>query len=113
PRPGVASSSSARPGRPRARCSRRSPRASATAGTADMDEERSSVGLATPPAAPPAQPARRSDRRRIVGIVAAALVLAFLAYALANGWGRVSDYDWRLEWHWPAGGGPPALPRHP
>jgi len=69
-----------------------------------MDEERSSVGLATPPAAPPAQPARRSDRRRIVGIVAAALVLAFLAYALANGWGRVSDYDWRLEWHWLAGG---------
>jgi hypothetical protein len=68
-----------------------------------VDDERASVGVATqPPAAAP--PARRSDRRRIVGIAGAALVLAFLGYALARGWGRVSDYEWQFEWGWLAGG---------
>jgi uncharacterized membrane protein YbhN (UPF0104 family) len=40
---------------------------------------------------------RRRAWRRRGGFVAGVLVLAFLAYALADGWSSASDYDWDIE----------------
>jgi glycosyltransferase 2 family protein len=52
-------------------------------------------GPAAPEPAPPAP--RRSGRRRLVGLAAAACVLAFLGLALADGWSRVADHPWDLQ----------------
>lgn len=42
-------------------------------------------------------PAPRSRARRIGGLVAGLLVVAFLAAAVVGGWGRVSRYDWQFD----------------
>jgi glycosyltransferase 2 family protein len=42
-------------------------------------------------------PAPRSRARRIGGLVAALLVVAFLGLAVVDGWGRVSSYDWQFD----------------
>ena len=39
----------------------------------------------------------RLDLRRIGGIAAACAVLAFLGYALVDGWSKVSEHEWHLE----------------
>jgi uncharacterized membrane protein YbhN (UPF0104 family) len=39
----------------------------------------------------------RTDWRRLGGLAAGLAVLAFLAYALVDGWSKVSDYDWQLD----------------
>ncbi|MGH2950687.1 MAG: hypothetical protein ACRDKX_01415, partial [Solirubrobacterales bacterium] len=41
--------------------------------------------------------AGRTRVRRLAGLAAGALVLAFLAWGLARGWDEVSDYDWQLD----------------
>jgi glycosyltransferase 2 family protein len=41
--------------------------------------------------------ARPSGRRRLIGLVAGALILLFLGLAVAAGWDRVVDYDWELN----------------
>jgi glycosyltransferase 2 family protein len=48
-------------------------------------------------AAPGDLPAPRSRARQIGGLVAALLVVAFLGLAVADGWGRVSGYDWQFD----------------
>jgi glycosyltransferase 2 family protein len=47
------------------------------------------AGLDTPP---------RSARRRNLGIAAALLALAFLAYALVSGWSEIASYPWHPNW---------------
>jgi uncharacterized membrane protein YbhN (UPF0104 family) len=42
-------------------------------------------------------PAPRSRARRIGGLAAGLLVVAFLAAAVVDGWGRVSSYDWQFD----------------
>jgi hypothetical protein len=42
-------------------------------------------------------PAPRSRARRIGGLVAGLLVVAFLTAAVIDGWDRVSSYDWRFD----------------
>jgi hypothetical protein len=44
-----------------------------------------------------AEPARPSGRRRLLGLVAGALILVFLALGAASGWEKVTDYDWELR----------------
>jgi glycosyltransferase 2 family protein len=40
----------------------------------------------------------RSRKRRIGGLIAGLLVVAFLGLAVIEGWRRVSSYDWALDW---------------
>ena len=42
-------------------------------------------------------PATRSRTRRIGGLVAGLLVLAFLAAAVVGGWDEVAGYDWQFH----------------
>jgi uncharacterized membrane protein YbhN (UPF0104 family) len=42
-------------------------------------------------------PAPRSRARRIGGLVAALLIVGFLAGAVIDGWSRVSSYDWQFD----------------
>src|SRR5687768_8183838 len=42
-------------------------------------------------------PAPRSRARRIGGLVAGLLVIAFLGLAVADGWDSVSSYDWQFD----------------
>jgi glycosyltransferase 2 family protein len=53
----------------------------------------------TTPSAEPAEPprSRPGPLRRWGGLVAGLLVLGFLGWALADGWGSVSEYDWDLH----------------
>jgi uncharacterized membrane protein YbhN (UPF0104 family) len=43
------------------------------------------------------QPARRSRARRLGGVAAGVLVLAFLAAALIDGWDAVAGFDWQFD----------------
>lgn len=49
------------------------------------------------PTAEPAAPLAPGRLRRWGGLLAGLLVLAFLAWALADGWGAVSRYRWHLD----------------
>jgi uncharacterized membrane protein YbhN (UPF0104 family) len=40
----------------------------------------------------------RSQKRRIGGLIAGLLVVAFLVVAVIGGWHRVSGYDWKFDW---------------
>jgi glycosyltransferase 2 family protein len=42
-------------------------------------------------------PAPRSRARRIGGLIAVLLVVAFLGLALVDGWGKVSEHDWQFD----------------
>ena len=47
-----------------------------------------------------ARAARRSGRRRALGLLAGALVLGFLAWSVARGWDEVAAFDWDLRPGW-------------
>jgi hypothetical protein len=40
----------------------------------------------------------RSQKRRIAGLIAGLLVVAFLVVAVIGGWQKVQGYDWSLDW---------------
>lgn len=46
---------------------------------------------------PAEAPARRSDLRRIGGLVAGLLIVGFLGWGIIDGWDVVSQYDWQLD----------------